>query len=362
MHQNLCRRACVLAKIIWRELITVVLLCVASFASAKEPAIASKKLETVVVQQSRAAHLLDFDGVVEAVRQTVLAAQVPGAVTAISVKAGDRVKAGQLLVRIDAQSATQTVAASDAQVPAARAALDLAMKDFERQKKLYQTGYVSQAAMQQSEAQLKSAQAQLTALVAQASATRTQSGFFQVQAPYNAIVSELSVALGDMAMPGRPLLTLYDPSALRVTVAIPQSVVLNPESDKEIKVQLPGLGATREWITASGFQSLPTSDVSTHTAQLRLDLPPSSAGIRPGMFARVWLPVLAEKSTRIEVPTRAIVRRAEMTGLYIVGADGRPLLRLVRLGRIVGDNIEILSGVSTGERVAIDPHAAALVR
>ena len=95
---------------------------------------------------------------------------------------------------------------------------------------------------------------------------------------------------------------------------------------------------------------------------MRLDLPPAIAGAKPGLFARAWLPAAAERTTRLEVPVRAVVRRAEVTALYVVGTDGRPLLRQVRVGRVSGDAIEILSGVSSGERVALDPQAAARVR
>ena len=80
------------------------------------------------------------------------------------------------------------------------------------------------------------------------------------------------------------------------------------------------------------------------------------------MFARVWLPVQAavtESAGRVFVTARAIVRRAEMTGVYVVGADGKPALRQVRVGRTSGDLTEVLSGLSAGERVATDPQAAA---
>lgn len=324
-------------------------------------ATAANTLETLVVQHSRGELPIGFDGVVEAVRQTVLAAQVAGAVTALHVKVGDVVKAGQLLARIDAQAAVQSAVASDAQVQAARASLDLAGKEFERQKQLYQKDYISQAALQRAEAQYKSAQAQVAALLAQASATRTQTGFFVLHAPYAGIVSEVPVTLGDMAMPGKPLVTMYDPTALRVTVAVPQSFA-TAGTNGAVKVQLPALGGEREWVVPTRVQVLPTSDAATHTAQLRLDLPPALAGVKPGLFARVWLPAAGDKAVRIEVPMRAIVRRAEMTGLYVIGADGRPLLRQVRLGRATGDNIEVLSGLSAGERIALDSQAAARIR
>ncbi|MDL2338754.1 MAG: efflux RND transporter periplasmic adaptor subunit [Pseudomonadota bacterium] len=343
-------------------------------AGAAEPMAAppapSPALVTATVGTVGPGHSAGFDGVVEAVRQTVLAAQVAGAVVALDVKVGDAVKAGQVLARIDARAADQNTAASDAQVMAARASLDMATKDLQRQKQLFQKSYISQGALERAESQFKSTEAQVAALLAQAGATRTQSGFFVVKAPYAGIVSEVPVGLGDMAMPGRPLLTLYDPTSLRVTVSVPQSAALGLQKDAAVRVQLPGLPADREWVTPSRTVVLPTVDPATHSVQLRLEIPPSTPGtasdpatvLAPGLFARAWLPGAVGGPARLNVPARAVVRHAEMTGLYVVGADGRPMLRQVRLGSVQGDSIEILSGVSAGERVAIDPQAAARAR
>jgi multidrug efflux pump subunit AcrA (membrane-fusion protein) len=98
--------------------------------------------------------------------------------------------------------------------------------------------------------------------------------------------------------------------------------------------------------------------------QLRADLPANLAGVAPGMFARLWLPVAAAAGATASprVPLQAIVRRAEMTGLYVLGADGKPLLRQVRLGRSEAGQVEILSGLAAGERVVSDPQTAARVR
>jgi membrane fusion protein, multidrug efflux system len=298
-----------------------------------------------------------FDGVVEAVRQTVVAAQVAGAVTAIDVKAGDSVKAGQVLARIDARAAEQTASASEAQVQAARALLDVASKDFERQKQLFDKQYISQAALERAESQFKATQAQAAAMLAQAGAARTQSGFYVVRAPFAGVVAEVPVALGDMAMPGRALLTLYEPGALRVTAAVPQTALVQPVQGA--KLEFPGLPAAQRWFAPTQVQVLPTVDAGTHTVQLRIALPPAHPGVAPGMFARVWLPAAQADAGRLVVPAAAIVRRAEVTAVYVVGAKGAPVLRQVRLGRATGDTVEVLSGLSAGDRVALDPQAAA---
>jgi len=319
-------------------------------------------IATAVVQSGGAGDSTGFDGVVEAVRQTIVAAQVSGAVVALDVKVGDVVKAGQVLAKIDAHAAEQSVAASDAQVQSARASLEVATKEFERQKQLFDKKYTSQAALERAEAQFKATQAQVSAQIAQAGAARTQSGFFIVKAPYGGVVAEVPVALGDMAMPGRPLLTLYDPAALRVTVAVPQTAIIGLPAEPAIRVELPGFSGERQWITPSRVELLPTVDPGTHTVQVRLDLPTLVQGIKPGTFARAWLPGQRGVAPRFYVPTKAVVRRAEMTGLYIIDPNGRPVLRQVRLGRTANDTVEILTGVSAGEHVALDPQAAARVR
>ena len=302
-----------------------------------------------------------FDGVVEALRQTVVAAQVPGAVVQLQVKVGDRVQAGQLLLRLDARAADQGVAASDAQVQAARASLDVATREYERQKQLFQKKYISQAALERAESEFKAARAQADALLAQAAAARTQTTFHTVRAPYAGIVAEVPVMLGDMAMPGRPLLTIYDPAALRVAAAVPQTAVAAWKPGQLPRLEIPGLPPASASPTPVRAQLLPTVDAATHTVTLRADLPAGLAGIAPGMFARVWLPV-AGAAAGVTVPQQAIVRRAEMTGLYVLDAAGRPLLRQVRLGRSSDGRTEVLAGLNAGERVVTDPQAAARIR
>ncbi len=324
---------------------------------AAEPAAASG---TVVVAASSAAQGSSVDGVVEAVRQTVVAAQVAGAVVGLEVRAGDTVRAGQVLVRLDARAADQATAATDAQVQAARAALDVATQEYERQRKLFAKSYISEAALQRAEAQFKAAQAQASAQLSQAGVARTQSGFFLVRAPYAGVVAEVPVAVGDMALPGRALLTLYDPSALRVAAAVPQSALAALSGRSAVRLEIPGLPGDAQWPHPGHVQVLPTLDPDTHTGTLRVDLPRMPGGtLRPGMFARIWLPQ-AGGNGRLFIPAGAVLRRAELTAVYVVSTDGRALLRQVRVGPVSGDQVEVLTGLAAGERIAVDPQAALL--
>lgn len=317
------------------------------------------------------------DGVVEAVRQTTLSTQVAGAIVALQVKAGDRVKAGQELLRIDASAAQQGVAASASQVEAAQAQLKVAASELARQRQLHQKQYISQAALERSQAQWEAAQAQVNALQAQTRVAQTQSGFFLLKAPYAGIVSEVAVTLGDMALPGRPLLTLHDPSALRVTAAVPQALLGSLSTRLgQVRYEINGSGGSAARLQPASVELLPTIDAASHTAQIRLALPPAAnvgaagtagqAGpaLMPGLFARVWLPVGDSAKAgpqRLFLPASAILRRAELTAAYVVDAQGKPSLRQVRLGRVSGDQVEVLSGLRPGDKVAADPQAAAAV-
>ncbi|MBL8302020.1 MAG: efflux RND transporter periplasmic adaptor subunit [Ideonella sp.] len=327
------------------------------------PPVGAAGLQAAAVQPSAPTVSTGYDGVVEAVRQTVVAAQVPGAIVQLEVKVGDRVAAGQLLLRIDARAADQNAAASDAQVQAARASLDVATKDVERQRQLFQKNYISQAALERAESAYQATRAQVNAQLAQAGAARTQTGFHLVRAPFAGIVSEVPASLGDMAMPGKPLLTLYDPAVLRVTASLPQSVAAQLGPNPVLRLELPG---TANGVVPTRVQLLPTIDPATHTVPLRAELPAGTPGLAPGMFARVFVPVDARTSARPSanpsVPLQAVVRRAEMTGVYVLDTAGRPVLRQVRLGRVDGDRVEVLSGLGAGERVAADPQAAAKVQ
>ncbi|MCV2421982.1 efflux RND transporter periplasmic adaptor subunit [Paucibacter sp. DJ2R-2] len=354
----------------------LLLLSAAATAAPAASTASAPNLQSLVVQASGATRRQSVDGVVEAQRQTVLAAQVAGAIVEIAVRPGDRVRAGQMLMRLDARAAEQAASASEAQGQAARAGLQLAQRELERQQQLFKQHYISQAALDQALNQYQATRAQLDAQLAQLGVARTQSGQHLLRSPYDAVVAEIPVSLGDMAMPGRPLLTVYDPKALRVTAHVPQSQAGAQTTEGLIEIEIPGqtarlLPLRRQW--------MPTVDAATHSQELRLDLPQTSArtetevaagtaaqpALSPGMFARVWLddasPAPAAQAGRpLLIPRSAVLRRAELNLVYvIVPQTGQALLRQLRLGAKRGDQVEVLSGLSAGERIATEPAVAA---
>lgn len=323
------------------------------------PPSAAADIETIVVQTNSAGETYVADGYVEAVRQSVIAAQVSGRVTALAIKAGDAVTNGQILVRIDERAAAQQAAAGDAQVAAAQAQLNAARKDYERSQRLYQKQYISQAAMEQSEAQFKANQAQADALLAQARAATTATSFHTLRAPYNGIVASVATEVGDMALPGKPLLTVYDPSALRIIAELPESYAAAFKSGAPVKIEIPGAPENLRWQTPQSITVLPTSDPASHTTQVRLNLPSTTGKLAPGTFVRAHLPLAGQRADILMIPAKAVIRRTELNAVYVADAKGRFQLRQVRLGRTTGDRIEVLAGLRAGERIALDPLAAA---
>ncbi len=351
-----------------KRITELTLVAMASLASQAAALAADTPPLKVIAVQAAGASQTDssLDAVVEAVRQTTLSTQVAGAVVALHVKAGDRVKAGQELLRIDARAAQLNVIGASAQVEAAQANLAVASKELERQKQLLQKQYISQAAFERAQAQWDAAKAQVKALQANNQAAQTQSGFFVLNAPYAGVVSDVPVTLGDMALPGKPLLTVYDPSALRVTAAVPQALLAAAHAQpKAVRYELPGVAGYSTPQQSPQIQVLPAVDPVTHTGQIRLSLPAGIEGLAPGVFARVWLPGVAvgkSAAERLYLPANAIVRRAEMTGVYVVDAQGKPSLRQLRLGQTSGDRVEVLSGLRQGDKVAAEPQLAGAVR
>jgi RND family efflux transporter MFP subunit len=295
------------------------------------------------------------EGVVEAVRQATLGAQVPGRIVELSVEAGDTVRAGQVLARIDARTADQAVAASLSQVAEAEANLSNAKRKHERNRDLLAQKFVSQAAVDQSEAEYKAAVAQLAAVKANAGQAVAAQTFNTVTAPYAGVVGATHAELGDMAQPGRALVTVFDPRELRVSATLPQATLARVKLDAPVRIELTGSGRS---VTATKVTVIPLADTRTHTTRVRLDLP-AAEGVLPGQFARAHFVTGSVRT--LAVPAGALLRRGEVTAVYVIDPQGRPQLRQVRTGETVGDGlVEILAGLAGGERIAQNPVQAGM--
>jgi RND family efflux transporter MFP subunit len=320
------------------------------------PPPAPPQLRTGMVEMRDVELAYSAEATVEAVRQSTVSAQIAGRIVELRFDVGDVVRKGDVIARIDERAASQAVAASEAQVLEAEAALRNARVNFERSKQLLAQKFISSAAVDKAEADYKAAQARVAALLAGAGQAATERSFATIVAPYGGVVSARHVELGEMATVGKPLMTGFDPSTLRVVATVPQAQVALIEAGGKARVEVPSLG---KWVEARRVTVVPAADPRTHTTRVRLELPEDVRGVYPGVFARAHFVVGREP--RLLVPREAVLRRSEVTAVYVVDDRGFPRLRQVRLGTVSDEHaIEVLAGLKAGERVALDPVKAGM--
>jgi len=319
-------------------------------------AAAAADLKTAPVEMREVDLDYSAEAVVEAVRQSTVSAQISGRIVDLRFDVGDVVKKGEVIARIDERAVSQAEAASVAQVREAQAALANARAQYERSKQLLAQKFISQAALDQAEAAYKSAQARVSALLAGAGQAATERSFATIVAPYTGVVSARHVELGEMATPGKPLFTGFDPSTLRVVANVPQTEVAAIQAVSKARVEVPSVG---KWIDVKNIVVVPSADPRTHTSRVRLELPEDVRGVYPGVYARAHFVV--GRALKLLVPRAAILRRSEVTAVYVVDDKGAPHLRQVRLGEAADENyVEVLAGVDPGERVALEPVKAGM--
>lgn len=298
------------------------------------------------------------DGVIEAVRQATVSSQIAGTVTRFFVDAGDTVKAGQVLAHIDTRETDAQVAISRAQVAQAEAQLSQAKLNLDRTQQLLAKNFVSQAALDKAQADTTAAQAAVAAAKAGTTQAVTSRSFAELRSPIDGVVGRRLMETGELAQPGSAVVAVHDPRSLRAVGAIPQFVLpkLGSGAVKGVRVQVPGAA---DPIVASSAQVLPAADPNLLSTQIRAELPANAAGaaLLPGTAAKVLVPL--GKTQRLVVPAQALIQRGEVTAVQVLGAKGQPLLRQIRVGPATGDGfVEVLAGLSAGERVLPNPLAA----
>jgi len=304
-------------------------------------AFAGEPLPVVTVKPHAVDLAFPAESLVEAVQQATVGAQLAGRVLEVKADAGQAVKKGDLLMRIDAREAAEAARAAEAHYANAKV-------NYERTKSLVGQKFMSAAA-------LDKAKADFDAAAANRAAAGASQSHASIVAPLTGIVARRHAELGDMAMPGVPLFTLYQPGSLRVTASIPQYRLQDMRGVTTARVEFPELG---KWVDAVKVQLLPTADAATHVSQVRVTLPDVPEAT-PGMFARVHF--VTGRAEKLTVPASAVVRRGEVAAVYLQSPDNRLSLRQLRLGDAVGQGeIEVLAGLASGDRVVADPVKAAI--
>lgn len=297
-----------------------------------------------------------LDGTIEAIHQSTVSSQINGRVIAVDYDVDDYVAKDSILVRFKDTQQRAAVRQGQAVLDEARARLREAKARFDRIEQLFEKKLVSKQEVDQSRSDLQAAEARLEQAEGALEKAREDLEHTVVRAPYSGVVVERHVELGETANVGQPLMTGLSLEELRAVAAMPQSFIHVVQTHGKAHVIVPD--ETRERIPGQKLTFTPYADPKTHTFRVRVDLPPGEHGLYPGSFVKVAF--VAGQEPRLLVPGKAIAYRSEVRGVYVVSEENRVSLRQVRLGRAHGNRIEVLAGLSAGERIALDPVRAAI--
>ncbi|MEJ2694828.1 MAG: efflux RND transporter periplasmic adaptor subunit [Candidatus Thiodiazotropha sp.] len=315
---------------------------------------ATPDLETVKASKRETAREFWLDGDVEAINQTTLSAQTQGQVEEILFDVDDYVEAGQVVIRLKATEQQAGLNQAKADLKEAAARLTEAQDNFKRTQDLFARKLASKAQLDKSTAAAKSARARKDAAQARLAQVTEQLEYTRIKAPYSGIVTQRYVEVGEIASPGRKLMSGISLDKLRVTVDMPQSLIPVIRRQGKAKVLLP-MG---EIIEGTDLTIFPFADQASNTFKVRVDLPRGVKGLFPGMFVKTAF--VTGVKQELVVPREAVVYRSEVTAVYVVGKEGRVHFRQIRLGQPAGDGmLSVIAGLSPGEQVALDPVAAA---
>jgi len=316
--------------------------------------------------------LREATGTVRARKEVTIQSKVMGYVREVTVEEGDRVQQDQLLVSIDArdldaalrqaQHARQEAESAESEVSnaiaAAEAQLGLAQATFRRMRDLYDKNSISDQEFDEVQAKVLMAEAnhqmalskreQLKGTIERAAAAvdaaEVMKSYAEITAPFAGAVTTKMVEPGDMAAPGAHLLTIEQTEGYRLEARLEESLLGSVGVGKEVNVELEALG---EALTARVTEVVPAVDAASRTFLVKVDLP-GLVRLRSGLFGSLWISVGTEPA--LVVPFEAVRRQGQLESVFVV-EDGRARNRLVKTGRQQGEQVEVLSGLSQGERI-----------
>ncbi len=289
-------------------------------------------------------------GTIRAVQETAVAAEVLAKVTEVNVKAGDPVHKGDVLVRLDDEDLKARLRQTQAAVAAAQAQHDEAQTEFDRIKALYEQNNAAKVEFQRADPELKSSQARLEQAKHAERAAAKVLTYATIVAPFDAVVIDKRVEVGDTVAPEKVLLTLYDPTRMQLVAGVRESLVNRLRKDQTVSVRIDALRRTCQGTVT---EIVPQSEVASRSFLVKVT-GPCPPDLHSGMFGRLLIPLGNE--TWVVIP-RAAVRRVGQLDLVDVADRGGKYLqrRVVQLGRTRDDEVEILSGLQAGEKVAVPP-------
>lgn len=322
-----------------------------------------RDLPMLEAQRKTVPDFVEAVGTIRAQQTSRLSAQISGVIASIRAQEGQRVRRGDVLVVLDdaqqrASLERASAAVNGAQQDSAAADADYGLQDatLTRYQSLYEKKSVSPHEMDEVQARQKSAGAhrdQAQAGIAQARAVEAQAraglSYTRIRAPFDGVITARLVDTGALASSGVPLITIEDTHRFRLEASVDEGDLRFVTLGAAARVSVDAVGTD---LSAKVVQIVPAADPASRSFVVKLELP-ADPRLRSGLFGRVRFP--RGQREAIVIPRTALLERGQMHGVYVVAADGQIGLRYVTLGKPAGDDVEILSGLSDGERLIGSP-------
>jgi membrane fusion protein, multidrug efflux system len=302
-------------------------------ASSPGESLPSPTVRLVVVEQNVRPLKEEVVGTVRAKLRATIEAKVSARIEALLVAPGQTIKAGEPVAQLDAREV-------QAKLDQALALREQATRDLARARDLLGKKVTTQAEFDSVLARERVA----TGLVKE---TETLLGYTKLVAPFDGIVTRKLADVGDLAAPGKPIVEIEDPCALRFEADVPEALIGNLQLGATLSVRV---GTVQTPVEGTVVEMAPIADAASRTFLVKLDLPPTESA-RSGQFGRVW--VATGDYRTIRVPAAAVVARGQMDTVFVV-ARNRAQLRIVRTGKRIDQEVELLSGIEPGESIAIE--------
>ena len=301
-------------------------------------------------------------GTIQSKTISVISSRIMGAVTEVLVKQGDKVAAGQELLLIDDSDITQRVNAVQASYneaikaqQSAKSNKTLAETTYNRYKQLYDekaiTGQeMDQMTNQKQRAVLDFQRAQASVEAAKANLNQAKIGldFSRITSPIDGVVTHKNIDKGSMATPGTPLMTVEDNAGYKVETSVDESMANQVAVSMPVDVAVDSISKTFKGVVS---EVVPSIDASSRTFVVKavITQDPNDHSLTNGLYARVLIP---QKSRSIlAVPATAIINKGQLVGVYVVSEENRTSYRMIRTGKTFGDDVEVLAGISDGEKI-----------
>jgi len=301
------------------------------------------------VRHEEIPEMVTATGSLQADKSIMVSTRMMGWVRRIHVVEGQAVTQGEPLVDIDATDLKAKQAQAEAGIAEAEAVLANAAQMASRFERLYAEKSVSKQQLDDVLTGRDRAAAGVKMAKAALAEVKVHLSYLNITAPADGVVARKMVEEGDMANPGMPLISLEQTGRVKVVAHLGEKDVSEVQVGDLARINISSLANATYEATVS--RVIPSANPGSRTYDVETYLDNSNGRLRSGMFARVSIPVGSRRA--VLVPDDAIIRRGQLTGVWVVGSEDRIGLRWVRLGRPQGTDVEVLSGLEGNETIVL---------